>query len=78
MVEHIKRWKLRKLLEREHNVYVRSFLGAKVMRMKNCVKPCIIENDSKNAILPVPRNKPTSEFSSKKIAKSVPDVTENL
>ena len=78
MVEHIKRWKLRKLLDREHNVYVRSFLGAKVIRMKNYLKPCIIENDSKNAILPVPRNRPTSEFSPTKIAKSVPDVTENL
>ena len=39
MVKNVEGWKLRKSIRKDHNVYVRSFSGAKVKCMKDYVKP---------------------------------------
>ena len=46
MVKHVEGWKLKKSIDKNHNVYVRSFSGAKVKCMKDYVKPCIREKKS--------------------------------
>ena len=45
MVKHVEEWKLKKFIDRNHNVYARSFSGAKVKCMKDYVKPCICEKN---------------------------------
>ena len=45
MVKHVEGWKLKKYIDQYHNVYVRSFSGAKVKCMKGYVKPCIREKN---------------------------------
>ena len=35
------RWKLKKSIDKDHNVYVRNISGAKVKCMKEYVKPCL-------------------------------------
>ena len=45
MVKHAEGWKLKKSIEKDDNVYVRSYSGAKVRRMKENVKPCIREKN---------------------------------
>ena len=46
MVKHVEGWKLKKSIDKNRNVYVRSFSGAKVKCMKDYVKPCIREKKS--------------------------------
>ena len=45
MVKHLERWKLKKSIDKNHNVYVK-FFWAKVKCMKHYVKPCIREKRS--------------------------------
>ena len=41
MVKHVEEWKLKNSVDKHHNVWVRSFSGAKVKCLKDYVKPCI-------------------------------------
>ena len=52
-VKHVEGRKLKNSLWNSHNVYVRSFLGAKVKCMKDCVEACIRENNPEYVILHV-------------------------
>ena len=45
IVKHMEGWKLKNSSVNSHNVYGRSFLGAKVKCMKDSVKPSIRENN---------------------------------
>ena len=62
MVKQIERWKLTKKTDQNHKIYVRSFLGAKVKCIKDCVKPCIRENNPDHVILHVGSNERNSEL----------------
>ena len=41
MVKHVEGYKLKKSIDKNQNAYIRSFSGAKVKCIKDCVKPCI-------------------------------------
>ena len=71
-------WKLKNSLGNNHNVYVRSFPGAKVKCMKDYVKPCIRENNPEYVILHVGTNELNSELTPERIAKSVINVGKNI
>ena len=70
-------WKLKSSLGSNHNVYARSFPGAKVKCMKDYVKPCIRNNSPDYVILHVGTNELNSELTPERIAKSVIDVGKN-
>ena len=76
MVEHVEGWQLSKLTNQK--VYVRSFTGAKVKRMKDYVKPRIRENDPDHVIMHVGTNEMNSELPPERIEKSVIDVAKNV
>ena len=78
MVKHVEGLKVTKSINTDIKVYIRSFLGAKVKCMKDYVKPCLRENDSKNVILHVGTNDLNSELSPERIAKSIVDVAKNI
>ena len=78
IVKHVEGWKLKNSLGNNHNVYVRSFPGAKVKCMKDYVKPCIRENNPEYVILHVGTNELNSELTIERIAKSVIDVGKNI
>ena len=78
MVKHVEGWKLKQSLGANHNVYVRSFSGAKVKCMKDYVKPCIREHDPDYVILHVGTNELKSESTPERIAKSVVDICKNI
>ena len=42
MVKHIQGWDITKKLENKHKVYIRQFVGSKVICMNDYVKPCIV------------------------------------
>ena len=77
MVKHVEGWKLKKSIDKNHNVYVRSFSGAKVKCMKDYVKPCIREKNPDYLIFHVGTNELTSELPPERIAKSIIDVAKN-
>ena len=77
MVKHVEGWKLRKSIDQNHNVYVRSFSGAKVKCMKDYVKPCIREKNPDYVIFHVGTNELNSELPPERIAKSIIDVAKN-
>ena len=76
MVKHVEGWKLKKSIDKDHNVYIRSFSGAKV-RMKYYVKPCVREKNPDYVILHVGTNELNSELPPEKIAKPIIDVAKN-
>ena len=76
IVKHVEGWKLKNSLGNNHNVYVRSFPGAKVKCMKDYVKPCTRENNPEYVILYV--ETPNSELTPERIAKLVIDVGKNI
>ena len=51
IVKQVEGWKLKDSLGKNHNVYVRSFPGAKVKCIKDYMKPCIGENNPEYVIL---------------------------
>ena len=51
MVKHVEEWKLKKSINKDHNVYVRIYLEAKVKCIKDYVKPCIREKNPDYVIL---------------------------
>ena len=59
MVKQVEGWKLKKPIDKDHNVYVRSFSGAKVKFMKDysynerLFVPCIREKNLDYLILHV-------------------------
>ena len=71
-------WKFKKSLGNNHNVYARTFPGAKLKSMKDYVKPCIGENNPDYVILHVDTNELNSELTPERIAKSVIDVGKNI
>ena len=77
MVKHVEGWKLKKSIDKNQNVYVRSFSGAKVKCMKDYVKPCIREKNPDYVILHVGTNELNSELPPERIAKSIVDVAKN-
>ena len=46
MVKHVEGYKLKKSIDKNQNAYIRSFSGAKVKCIKDCVKPCIRKKKS--------------------------------
>ena len=46
MVKHVEGWKLKKSIDKDHNVYVKRFSGAKVKCVKDYEKPCIRQKKS--------------------------------
>ena len=77
MVKHVEGWKLKKSIDQNHNVYVRSFSGAKVKCMKDYVKPCIREKNPDYVNFHVGKNELNSELAPERIAKSIIDVAKN-
>ena len=77
MVKHVEGWKLKKSIDKDHNVYVRSFSGAKVKCMKDYVKPCVREKNPDYVILHVGTNELNSELPLEKRAKTIIDVAKN-
>ena len=77
MVKHVEGWKLRKSIDKNHDVYVRSFSWAKVKCMKDYVKPCIREKNPDNVIFHVGTNELNSELPPERIAKSIIHVAKN-
>ena len=75
MAKHVEGWKLKKSIDKDHNVYVRSFSGAMVKCMKDYVKSCIREKYPDYLILHVGTN--NSELPSERIAKSIIHVAKN-
>ena len=71
IVKHVEGWKLKNSLGNNHDVYVRSFPGAKVKCVKDYIKPCIRENNPEYVILHVRTNELNSELTPERIAKSV-------
>ena len=69
MVKYIK--------DKNHNVYVRSFSGAKVKCMKDYVKPSIREKKSGLRYFPWWNKWANSELPPKRIVKSIIDVAKN-
>ena len=53
IVKHVEGWKLKNSLGNNHDVYLRSFPGAKVKCTKDYVKPSIRENNPEYVILHV-------------------------
>ena len=78
IVKHVEGWELKNSVGNNHNVYVRSFPGAKVKCMKDYVKPCIRENNPKYVILHGGINELNSELTSERKAKSIMDVGKNV
>ena len=78
MVKHIKGWKLKKSIDQNHNVYVRSFSGAKVKCMKNYVEPSICKKNPDYVLFHVGTNELNSELPSERIAKSIIDVAKTF
>ena len=68
---------MKKSIDQNHNVYVRSFYGAKVKCMKDYVKPCILEKKPDYVIFHVGTNELNSELPPERIAKSIIDVAKN-
>ena len=68
---------MKKSIDKNHNVYVRSFSGAKVKCMKDYVKPCIREKNPDYVIFHVGTNELNSELPPERIAKSIIDATKN-
>ena len=54
-------WKLKKSIDKDHNVYARSFSDAKVKCMKDYVKPCICEENPDYLSLHVGANELNSD-----------------
>ena len=77
MVKHVEGWKSMKSIDKNHNVYVRNFSGAKVKCMKDYVKPCIREKNPDYVIFHVGTNELNSELPPERIAKSIIDVAKN-
>ena len=77
MVKHVEGWKLMKSIDKNHNVYVRNFSGAKVKCMKDYVKPCIREKNPDYVIFHVGTNELNSELPPERIAKSIIDAAKN-
>ena len=74
MVKHVEGWKLKKSIDQNHNVYVRSFSGAKVKCMKDYVKPCIREKNPDYVIFPQKKKYVRgnqSPFMNKKLSKAI-------
>ena len=74
MVKHIYGWEISNQLEKKHKVHVRSFSSAKVKCMKDCIKPCIREEQPDHVILLVGTNNLSSEQNAERIAKSIVDL----
>ena len=68
IVKHLG-WKLKKSIDKDHNVYLRSFSGAKVKCMKDYVKPCICQKNLDYLILHVGTNELNATLLPERIAK---------
>ena len=77
MVKHVEGWKLKQFIEKDHNVYTRSFSGGKVKCMEHYVKPCICQKYPDYVILHVGTNGFNSVLPPERIAKSIIDVAKS-
>ena len=77
MVKRVEEWKLKKSIDKDHNVYVRIYLGAKLKCMKDYVKPSIREKNPDYIILHVRTNELNSDLPSEGIARLIIDVAES-
>ena len=78
IVKHMEGWKLKNSSVNSHNVYGRSFLGAKVKCMKDSVKPCTRENNQEYVILHVWIKELNCKLPPERIAKSEIDIGKNI
>ena len=74
MLKHVEGWKLKKSIDKYHNVYVRIFSGAKVKCTKDYVKSRIREKNPDNLIPHVGTNELNSLLRLERIAKSIVEV----
>ena len=77
MVKHVEGWKLKKSIDQNHNVYLRSFSRVKLKCMKDYVKPCIHEKYPGHVVFHVGTNKLNSQLRPERIAKSIIDIAKN-
>ena len=77
MVKRVEEWKLKKSIDKDHNFYVRIYLGAKLKCMKDYVKPSIREKNPDYIILHVRTNELNSDLPSEGIARLIIDVAES-
>ena len=68
---------MKKSIDKNHNVYVGRFSGAKVKCMKDYMKPCSREKNLDFVIFHVATNELNSELPLERIAKSIIDVAKN-
>ena len=73
----IEGWKLKQFIDKDHNVYARSFSGGKVKCMEHYVKPCICQKYPDYVILHVGTNGFNSVLPPERIAKSIIDVAKS-
>ena len=69
MVKHLEIWKLKKFINKDHNVYIRGFSEAKVNCMKDYVESCICGKNPGNVILYVEINELNYDLPPERIAK---------
>ena len=76
MVKHVEGWKLKKSIDKNHNVYVRSFTGAKLKCMKEKMYSCLKKKPD-YVIFHVGTNELNSGLLPKRIAESIMYVAKN-
>ena len=75
MVKHVEGWKLKKSIDKDHNVYVRSFSKAKGIFMEDYVKHFIREKIRLTLFSMLERMSSTNELPPEKIVKSIIAMT---
>ena len=73
MIKHTKGWEMSSKICHKHNIYIRSFSGAKVRSMKDYVKPCVRGENPDHIIIHVGTTDLNSEINPERVAKSVID-----
>ena len=77
MVKHVEGWRLKKSIDKNHNVYVKHFSGAKVKCMKDYIKPSIREKNPDYVIFHDGTNELNSELPPERMAKSDINIAKN-
>ena len=78
MIKHTKGWEMSSKIDHKHNIYVRSFSGAKVRSMKDYVKLCVRDENPDRIIMSVGTNDFNSEINAERVAKSIADLAKGI
>ena len=78
MIKHTKGWEMSSKIDHKHNIYVRSFSGAKVRSMKDYAKPCVKDENPDHIIMHIGTNDLNSEINPELIAKSIADLANGM